>query len=194
MCGRTFLGASVHRRIQCLDGGHSCAHQLITVQLKVTHDLQALVDSSRRLRLPFGISVQPPTPSRIWVLGAAVPRHLYRKQSSWDLRATLVSVCAHTPSATCKVSRTLARQASTLSCCSFSSKLSQHLLRTLQEVASGSTSRHSARRLVALEGFDTFHCHSLRAQDAGLLQRLFVIAAMKAEQSDLWASHKVRRH
>ena len=69
----------------------------------------------------------------------------------------------------------------------------QHLLRTLQEVASSCTSRHPAKRLVeetSLEAFGVFQCNW--AQDAGLPLVVFVIVGHESGASDLWATPKIR--
>ena len=48
---------NVFSRIWCLDGEHCCTHLIVSVHLKVTYGLQALVDAGRKLRLPLFMHV-----------------------------------------------------------------------------------------------------------------------------------------
>ena len=71
LAGFHWRTASVWSMIRCLDGEQCCTHLFGIVQLKVTQELQGLLDSI--------INVQHRRPARIWSLVvAAVPQRLVR--------------------------------------------------------------------------------------------------------------------
>ena len=172
---------NVFSRIWCLDGEHCCTHLIVSVHLKVTYGLQALVDAGRKLRLPFSCTF------RTLVTSSHALRCLKVSSASFAARRACFLASPN--------GRTLARHASTLSCCSSSSTLQAsppNTARSCVELRESSASKATVVEEISLEAFGSFQCHWLHAQDARLRRLLFVIVSHESGAGDLWANHKNR--